>query len=179
MNCLKWLPRVILGFVLSLVSLKALAEPYGAGAEDWKGPLSIKEWSIAALPGLGVINSTGGFTLQGVLAKRILEHGFAPDINNQVFIEVQAGPFFSGPGSAFLFSTHLRWDFTLNTDWSFYAIGGLGGNVASDSFGNQWQLLPRFGVGSVLNIERQTGLPLGIRAELSRELIGVGVQFGF
>jgi len=155
----------------------ALAEPYGAGPEDWKGLLSTHEWSFAAMPGLGVINSTGGFTLQGALAKRILEQGFAPEINNQVFIEVQAGPFFSSPGSAFLFSTHLRWDFTLNSDWSFYALGGLGGNVTSASFGNQWQLLPRFGTGSVLNLERQTRLPIGIRAELSREFIVVGVQF--
>jgi opacity protein-like surface antigen len=155
----------------------AAGEPYGAGYEDWKWPLAEHEWTAAVLPGVGIINNSAGFTLQGAIAKKIMHQGFAPDMNNQVFVEVQAGPYTTGGGSALLFSTHLRWDFTLNGDWTFYALGGLGGNATSERLGNQFQLLPRFGVGGVLDIERQTHAPIGIRGELSRELIGIGVQF--
>ncbi len=155
----------------------AAAEPYGAGYEDWKWPLAEHEWTAAVIPGVGIINNSAGFALQGAIAKKIMHQGFAPDINNQVFVEVQAGPYTTGGGSALLFSTHLRWDFTLNGDWAFYALGGLGGNVTSERLGDQFQLLPRFGVGGILDIERQTGVPIGIRGELSRELIGIGVQF--
>lgn len=155
----------------------ASAPKYGAGYEDWKWPASEHDWTAAVIPGVGIINSSAGFTLQGALAKKIMHQGFAPDINNQVFVEVQAGPYTTGGGSALLFSTHLRWDFTLNQDWMFYALGGLGGNVTSERLGDQFQLLPRFGAGAVLDIERQTGVPIGLRGELSRELIGIGVQF--
>lgn len=155
----------------------AAAQPYGAGYEDWKWPLAENEWTVAMQPGVGVINSSAGFTLQGAIAKKIIQHGFAPDINNQVFVEAQGGPYTTGGASAFLFSTHLRWDFTLNADWTFYALGGLGGNATSQRLGDQFQLLPRFGVGAVLDVERQTGVPIGLRGELSRELISVGAQF--
>jgi hypothetical protein len=155
----------------------AAGEPYGAGYEDWKWPLAEHEWTAAVLPGVGIINNSAGFALQGAIAKKIMHQGFAPDINNQVFVEVQAGPYTTGGGSALLFSTHLRWDFALNGDWTFYALGGLGGNITGERLGDQFQLLPRFGVGGVLDIERQTHAPIGIRGELSRELIGIGVQF--
>ena len=145
--------------------------------EDWKWPLSSHEWTAAMLPGLGVINSSAGFTFQGALAKRVVRQGFAPDISNQVFIEVQGGPYVTSGASAFLFSTHLRWDFMLNDDWTFYALGGLGGNATSERLGNQFQLLPRFGVGAVLDLQKQTGMPIGLRGELSRELMSVGAQF--
>ncbi len=155
----------------------AAGEPYGAGYEDWKWPLAEHEWTAAVIPGVGIINNSAGFALQGAIARKIMHQGFAPDMNNQVFVEVQAGPYTTGGGSALLFSTHLRWDLTLNGDWTFYALGGLGGNVTSERLGDQFQLLPRFGVGGVLDIERQTGVPIGIRGEFSRELIGIGVQF--
>jgi hypothetical protein len=106
----------------------------------------------------------------------MIEKGFAPDISNQVFVELQAGPFTTSRGSAFLYSAHLRWDLMLNQDWIFYGLGGLGGNKQGADLGNQFQLLPRFGVGALLNLERQTHLPVDLRGELSRELIAVGVQ---
>jgi len=155
----------------------AASAPYGAGYEDWKWPAAEHEWTAAVIPGVGMINNSGGFALQGAFAKKWVHQGFAPEINNQVFVEVQAGPYTTGGGSALMFSTHLRWDLTLNGDWTFYALGGLGGNVTSERLGDQFQVLPRFGVGGVLDIERQTGVPIGIRGELSRELIGIGVQF--
>jgi len=158
-------------------AVAAAQAPFGAGYEDWKWPASTHEWTAAIQPGVGFINASTGFTLQGALAKKILHQGFAPDINNQVFIELQMGPYTSGGASAILFSTHLRWDFMLNADWTFYALGGLGGNKASDGLGGKFQLLPRFGAGAVLDIERQTHAPIGLRGELSRELISVGVQF--
>jgi len=165
--------------LISSVALASVDAPYGAGHEDWKWPLSDHQWTAAIIPGLGVINQSAGFTFQGAIARKILHQGFAPDVNNQVFVEFQGGPFTHSQGSAFLFSTHLRWDFTLNGDWSFYALGGFGGNSTSEGLGKQFQLLPRFGVGAVLDIERQTHLPLGIRAEVSRELIGIGLQSKF
>ncbi len=182
---------VTLGFTLALAlglavvpgrasadEAPALAsQPFGAGYEDWQWPLAEHDWTVAVIPGVGVINNSAGFTLQGAIARKLMHHGFAPDMNNQVFLEAQAGPMTTGNGSALLFSAHIRWDLTLNGDWTFYGLGGLGGNITSERLGDQFQLLPRFGVGAVLDIERQTRLPIGLRGELSRELIGIGVQF--
>ncbi|MEN9722999.1 MAG: hypothetical protein RJB38_985 [Pseudomonadota bacterium] len=187
-RCFRWVLTGLFcwGIVFSPVSQADLsspqagaaraAAPFGSAHEDWKWPLPENEWTVALLPGLGVINRASGFALQAAGAYKILQQGFSPEISNQVFVEVQAGPFTNGDGSALLFSTHLRWDFILNGDWTFYALGGLGGNSTSRGLGDQFQLLPRFGIGAVLDIERQTHAPLGLRGELSRELIAIGVQ---
>ncbi|MFN7685001.1 MAG: hypothetical protein ACK5QT_06275 [Oligoflexia bacterium] len=178
--------------VAGLLSAPALASPTApvpaapvpaaaplALHEDWQWPSPTHDWTVAVLPGVATINSTTGFSLQIAGAYKLLDKGFAPEMNNQVFLEVQAGPFSVSNGSALLFSTHIRWDFVLNGDWTFYGLGGLGGNKTSSSLGGDFQLLPRFGVGAILNIERQTLVPVDLRAELSREFVALGAQMRF
>lgn len=146
---------------------------------DWNWPLPTHEWTLGVVPGVATINSNTGFSLQFAAAKKMIHKGFAPDISNQVFAEIEAGPFTSSGGSALLYSAHLRWDLMLNSDWTFFALGGLGGSKTGTSLGNQFQLLPRFGIGALLDLQKQTHLPLALRGELSRELIGIGAQFRF
>lgn len=166
---LKWITALSL-VVTSILRAEAQEQT------DWQWPGRTENWTLGVLPGVATINSSTGFALQFAGAYRIIEKGFAPDISNQVFVELQAGPFTTSRGSAFLYSAHLRWDFMLNGDWTFYGLGGLGGNKQGEELGSQFQLLPRFGVGALLNLERQTHLPLDLRGELSRELIAIGVQ---
>jgi hypothetical protein len=169
--------RAALNWIIALGVLVASTLPSRAEEQvDWQWPGRTEVWTLGVLPGLATINSNTGFALQFAGAYRMIEKGFAPDISNQVFVELQGGPFTTSRGSAFLYSAHLRWDFMLNQDWIFYGLGGLGGNKQGADLGNQFQLLPRFGVGALLNLERQTHLPLDLRGELSRELIAVGVQ---
>jgi len=165
------------GVLLALGGALAQAE---TGTTDWNWPLPTHEWTLGILPGVATINSTTGFGLQVAAAKKIVHKGFAPDITNQVFAEIEGGPFSASSGSAFMYSAHLRWDFVLNSDWTFYALGGLAGSRTSDrAIGNGFQMLPRFGVGALLDLERQTHLPMALRGELSRELIALGAQFRF
>lgn len=144
-------------------------EPTG---EDFKkGALSESEWSLSALTGLGIVNSTYGFATIGALAKKILHHGFAPEINNQVFVEIEAGPVFGIDGTPVFFSGHLRWDFQKDEQWRLFALGGLAGHVGS--LGNDG-LFPRFGLGAMMELDQGFSL----RGEISHELLVAGLSFG-
>lgn len=177
-NCLVVL-TLMASFSAIAAEPAAPAVPANVGYDDWNWPSPTHEWTLGALPGVATINATPGFTLQFAAAKKIVDKGFAPDISNQVFLEAQAGPYTASKGSAFLYSLHLRWDFILNSDWTFYGLGGLGGNKTGSGLGDQFQLLPRFGVGALLDLERQTHAPLSLRGELSRELVSIGAQLRF
>src|SRR4051812_17989063 len=98
-------------------------------AEDWKGDPDPAQVHFGALLGLGVIDSNAGFAVLGTASKKIVQHGFSPDINNSVSIETQLGPLFVSGGTAFAYSAHLRWDFEKDLDWTFYALGGLAGHI--------------------------------------------------
>jgi hypothetical protein len=168
----------ILG-VLALQSLAGLSAPSLARAEDWKGQPTPFNWNAGLMAGLGVINSNAGFTVLFTGARKILNVGFAPDINNQVFGEIQMGPFIGSAGHATMFNLHARWDFVRNLEWTYYGFGGVGGNVADSGLGSSFQLLPRFGVGAIWSLEEQTKYPLFVRGEISREFIGAGLSVGF
>lgn len=142
--------------------------------EDWKGSPEGNRFEVGALTGMGVIDSKAGWAVLATGAVNILEKGFIPDINDTAFIEVQAGPLFRFSGSTpFQYSTHLRWDFRRNRTWSFYALAGLGGHVAGDGLGGtRFLIFPRVGVGAMMDI----GQVFNVRAELSHELIALGVS---
>jgi hypothetical protein len=144
--------------------------------EDWKGQPSTSQGSFSGLLGLSVLDDyRPAFALIGAASKKIIDRGFVPDVNDSVSIEVEMGPAFALGGVAFVYSAHLRWDFIYNSDWTFYALGGLGGSVQGDTFGNHFILLPRIGAGAIWSITEA----IGIRAELSHELIVVGATFPF
>jgi hypothetical protein len=145
-----------------------------AQAEEWKGTPPEGAFSFGLLGGIAPLNSLGGVPLVGHIAAKIVPLGFIPDINNQVWIEAAAGVHiaFLGAFTSGLFSTHLRWDFVLSDEWTFFAVGGFGGAVVSTSAGSSFTFHPRFGVGSIYYFVPQ----FGIRFELSHEWTAVGLQ---
>ncbi len=144
-----------------------------AFAEDWKGADDGAEFHLGALTGIGVVDSSGGFAILASGAKKIIRNGFVPDINNSVLIEMELGPMFVSKGTPFFYSTHLRWDFTKDSQWIFFAIGGVAGHITGSGLGSRFLLFPRFGVGALWGVA-ETFL---VRAELSHELIAAGVLF--
>ena len=155
--------------VVALFTLTSVA----SAAEDFKGEPTGSEVDVGGLAGLGLIHNTGGFAVIGTVAKKIAHQGFVPDINNQVFIEAQLGPMFHNSVVSWLFSGHLRWDFVKDETWTFYALGGLGGDVLNLEPENLVTVKPRFGVGAFYSLTEM----LRIRGELSHNLIAAGVSF--
>lgn len=143
----------------------------GSGAADWKGADERAEVHLGGLMGMGTIDSQAGFVVLGTASKKIIHHGFVPDIANSVSVEIQAGPLFVYSTTVFAYSAHLRWDFQKDERWTIYALGGLAGNVTGGGLGSRFILLPRFGIGSFIRLNEW----IYLRGELSREVIGVGV----
>lgn len=171
---------LILGSAFMCLSISALAQshpavvtPQGATeqGEAWKGTPPTNMWTGGALLGVGLFDGSAGPTFLGQLAYKINDHGFSPDINNQVFIESNLGVLILTGTSPFLYSVHLRWDFIYDPDLTFFAVGGLAGSVATGSF----RLYPRFGVGVFKTL---TG-SIALRGEISHEWLAGGVSFSF
>jgi hypothetical protein len=146
-----------------------------AETEEWKGKANEQEFTMGAMTGLGLYNGNAGFTLIGHLAKKIVDQGFVPEINNQVFAEVEVGPLFVLGSVAWMYGLHLRWDFIRDETWTIFALGGVGGSITSSSIDNSFRIAPRFGIGSLYAISDQWK----IRAELSHNLILAGFSFGY
>ena len=163
--------RLIAALALAC-SLLAISEPARA-AEDFKGKEDPSEFDLGAMGGMGILDNHVGFELLGTASKKIVHHGFVNDINNSVSIEVELGPLFVSGGTAFAYSAHLRWDFVKDTEWTFYALGGLGGDITGASLGDRVELYPRFGVGAMWKI----GQNFNFRGEISHEFVGLGVVF--
>lgn len=148
-------------------------EPGTESAEDFKGKDEPSEFGLGALAGMGILDNHVGFALLGAASKKIVHRGFISDITNSVSIEVEMGPLFVSGGTAFQYSGHLRWDFEKDAQWTFYALGGLGGDITGASLGDRFELFPRFGIGAMWKI----GQNFNLRAELSHEFIGLGIIF--
>lgn len=152
------------------------AAPTAGAVEDWKGTSPTNEFTLGAHTGLAIINDQAGFAVLASAAKKIMNRGFVPDINDQLFVELQIGPVFVQSTTALFCGMHLRWDFYKDDDWSFFALGGLGITQTSSGFptgGSQSQVYPRFGVGAVWSFADI----VAVRLELSHEFIGAGLQF--
>ncbi len=157
------------GIAALLAWMGAQATARGA---DFKGEVPPGEIQAGMLLGLSMINSSGGFSLLGTVARPIVEKGWADDVADQVLLELELGPAFFSGDSGLLFSTHLRWDFHKDADWAFFALGGLFGRAG---LGGGWPLYPRFGVGALQKLQSN----LWLRGEVSAELIVVGATFPF
>ena len=157
---------VALALVLSVSS--ALA------ASDFKGEPPSTQLTWGGMAGLAQIHSEAGLAVIGSVAKKLFDKGFVPDINNQVFIELQGGPLFVNDVTLFGYSAHLRWDFVKDSRWTLYGLGGLGGNVGKFAPGAQSEFVlhPRFGAGAFL----QVAPFIALRGELSAEWTTVGVS---
>ncbi len=141
--------------------------------EDWKGKADTHDFSAGFLTGLGIVDSKAGVSVLGTVSRKIVEPGFAPDINNGVSIELEAGPLFTSGSSTFFYSAHLRWDFRKSEDFVLYALGGLAGFTSSSALGNPFEFFPRFGVGTLWKVHDL----FSIRAEASHELVAAGLNF--
>ena len=147
------------------------AEKSDKAAEPWKGPSPKERVTVGGMVGAGVLDARVGFSVLPTAAIRLVERGFAQDLNDQVFLEAQAGPLFFSGYTAFQYHVHLRWDFNRNEDWTFFAKGGLGGILGS----GRTVFYPHFGIGAIWNVFAK----FGVRAELSHEFTGAGIQFPF
>ncbi len=136
-------------------------------AKDWKGRPDAAVVHAGVVGGLGIVRGEVGFALTGSFSKMILPHGFIEDINNQASIETELGGVFGSNFSAFTYSLHLRWDFLKDTDWTFFAMGGVGGDVV----GGSNLSFPRVGMG----LFRRFNDFLLFRAEVSHEVVAVGM----
>jgi hypothetical protein len=136
-----------------------------ASAEPWKGKPYENQFNAGALAGVGIVDGNVGFALQGTAAIQLLRHGFINDINDQVQLEVQAGPLLK-TGTAFQGSLLMRWDFNKDLDWTLYGLGGVGTALAT----GVTQFYPRFGAGFLWYL----GETVALRLEVSHELVAVG-----
>lgn len=140
--------------------------------EDYKSYHPDHRFTLGVSGGLGLVDTSGGFTLIGNAATQIVKSGFIPDIVNPVFLEVEFGPLFTSGTTVWMYSTHLRWDFVKDQDWTFFAIGGFGGNIVTEKIGDRVAFHPRFGVGAFYHTGAITW-----RGEFSHEIITVGISF--
>ena len=158
-----------------LLFAMASAVPPASAAEDYKTVKSTSAFTLGIASGFGLVDSYGGLAVVPSVSARIVENGFIPEIVNPVFIELQFGPLFTGGGTIWMHSTHLRWDFIKDSQWTLFALGGIAGNFMDNRLGNRSEFYPRFGVGVFYQL---TDI-LAIRADFSHELITVGVSVPF
>ena len=141
------------------------------GAENWHGKPYDNLFDVGGMTGMGILDGRVGYEVRGSVAVKVAHHGFFPDINNQLFLELQPGILFISGSTAFTYSLHLRWDFNMNEDWSFYAVGGFGGDITGHTLGDRVELYPRLGIGARWNVYAN----FGFRFEFSHEFTGIGV----
>lgn len=174
----------ILVTFLAFVSFSFLAAAHAApvekvsttigSGEDYQTYVPDHRFTLGVSGGFGLVDTSGGFALIGHAATRIAKDGFIPDIVNPVFLEVGFGPLFTSGTTVWMYSLHMRWDFVKNSNWTWFAIGGFGGNITNEEFGDRVAFHPRFGVGAFYETEFLT-----YRADFSHELITVGVSYPF
>ena len=157
--------------ILSLFAFNAHA------VEEWKGEPTSGNMQLSVLSGLGSYTKHGGFSLVGGAGFKVAPNGFLDDVNEVGVMEFQLGHTFVEGNDPWPYSFHFRWDFQKNIDWTFFALGGLGGHFGSDHvFSNEWVIHPRFGVGAIWSpfVERAS-----VRFELDADKALVGMQFDF
>ena len=147
--------------------------------ENWKGNTQVQPIELGVMTGAALYGSSANWSILATGAYLIKDKGFADDIDNRVWVEVEMGPaFFSLPNqnqTGLQYTAHLRWDFTLNEYWTFYGLGGLGGYVLPSALGSSFTIHPSFGVGA----EYQTKTALMFRAEVREDFMGAGIAFNF
>jgi len=162
---------------LFLMVITCSISSHANAAENWKGHTEVSPLELGVMTGLSSygVNNAWGFLVNG--AYLVQPKGWIEDIDDRIWVEGEAGPaFFSGSaGTGLQYSAHLRWDFTMNEYWTFYALGGLSGYSLPSALGGVFSLHPRFGMG----VEYQTKTALMFRGELSAEFTGIGIALNF
>ena len=148
-------------------------------AEPWKGHTQVSPVELGLLTGFSLYGTDTNWSVLATGAYLLNEKGFAEDLDNRIWLELEMGPAFFSTGQSsqtgLQYSAHLRWDFTLNEYWTFYGLGGLGGYVLPSFLKNTFLIHPRFGAGA----EYQTKTALLFRGELSQDFMGLGIALNF
>lgn len=145
-----------------------------SNGDDYKSVHPENRFTFGASTGFGLVDTHGGLAVIGNIAAKMVPNGFIPDIVNPVFLEAQFGPTFVSNATFWQYSTHLRWDFVKDARWTFFALGGIGGNFGSNRYGDRMAIYPRFGVGAFYAIET-----LDFRFDFSHEMITAGISLPF
>jgi hypothetical protein len=181
---MKWklaLQAIRLCSLLGVLSVTIPAHAQNQFYEPWKGKTVTSPFELGVLSGANLYGKDVNWSVLFTGAYLINEEGWAQDLDDRVWVELEMGPsFFSVPGTlsneaGLQYSAHLRWDFTYNEYWTLYALGGIGGFSLPASFGSTNTIHPRFGVGA----QYQTKAALMFRAEISAEFMGAGIGFNF
>ncbi len=147
--------------------------------EPWKGKTTVRPYEFGLMSGVSIYGNDASWGILPSAAYLVRDQGFIDDIDDRAWVELQLGPTFFTTGSStqagIQYSAHLRWDFTYNEQWTFYALGGLSGYGLPDQYQNSFTIHPRFGTG----VQYQTKTPLMFRGEVSAEFIGLGVALQF
>ncbi|MBC7387563.1 MAG: hypothetical protein H7301_15535 [Cryobacterium sp.] len=152
----------------------APVKPTVATHEDYKSYQPNNNFTMGASGGFGLVDTHGGFSLIGNVATKIVKDGWVPDIVNPVFLEVEFGPIFTSGATFWEYSAHFRWDFVKDRNWTLFALGGFGGSIADNKWGDRVAVHPRFGVGAFYSLDA-----LDLRFEFSHELITAGISLPF
>ena len=158
----------------SSVSTQPAQSSESYSGEDYKSYNPNIQFTTGFQTGFGLVNTTGGVAILGNAASRILKDGFVPDIVNPVYLEGEFGSLFAKGTNIWLYGMHLRWDFVRNSKWTYFAIGGVGGNFYDNKLGDQFAIHPRFGVGLFYASDL-----FDYRVQVSHEAITAGLSFPF
>ncbi|MCM0606373.1 MAG: hypothetical protein KA715_09815 [Xanthomonadaceae bacterium] len=156
------------------ISLLSLSIHNNAIAEDWKDATPPQSVQVGGMVGLGLVGNQAGMSLIAQAAKRVIDRGFVPDLNDSVWFEVQAGwILFIPSGNPFGYSAHLRWDFIKDDQWSLYGLAGFGGltNTGAALF------FPRTAIGAAMSLTSKS--PMQLRFELSQSWTATGISWLF
>ena len=164
---------------LFLIFTSLMATPQAKAADPWKGHTDVSPIEVGLMSGLSLYGKDANWSVLASGAYLILPQGWAQDLDNRVWLEVEGGPAFFGVNghnsTGFQYSAHLRWDFTYNEYWTLYGLGGLGGFILPNVLGSSFTIHPRFGAG----VEYQTKTPLMFRGEVSQDFFGLGIALNF
>ena len=157
------------GVSVSLAATSAHTQTTAQIQEDWKGRSPDSNVTLSPMFGAAFRETGVGIAVAGSAAIRLLEHGFIPDINNQVFLETQLGGIFFPNRDVFSYAAQLRWDFVKDDRFTVFAVGGLGGRIG----GGAWNIFPRFGVGMMVAVARSFDL----RFDFTQDALMTGLSF--
>ena len=147
--------------------------------DNWKGHTEVSPIEVGLMTGTSLYGSSANWGVLGSAAYLVKKDGFLDDIDDRLWVEVEMGPTFFNQDAqshtGLQYNAHLRWDFTFNEYWTFYALGGFGGFVLPDALGGSFTIHPRFGGGA----EYQTKTALLFRGEIAGDFIGAGVGLNF
>jgi hypothetical protein len=131
--------------IQSCLVLLALSTSASA-ADVWKGHTETSPFELGLMTGMSIYGSSANWGVLASGAYLIQKDGFIDNLDNRVWAEVEMGPtFFSTNGSSHTgmqYALHLRWDFTYNEYWTFYALGGVGGYTLPSTLGGSFTIHP-------------------------------------